>query len=97
MENFQIVASVLVRNENIFIEHVIRNIAAFCDKIIITDHQSTDRTFEICKRLADEHPKIELSNIQSPREAAIAIEPYFGTDNWIFGVDGDEVYNPEGL
>ncbi|MBI2333039.1 MAG: hypothetical protein HYU84_12935, partial [Chloroflexi bacterium] len=33
----------------------------------------------------------------SPREAAIAIEPYFGTDTWIFGVDGDEIYDPQGL
>lgn len=97
MPPFQIVGSVQVRNEDIYIEQAVLNILDFCDKIIITDHQSTDQTFEICRRLAAKHPKIELMSIQSPREAAIAIEPYFGTDTWIFGVDGDEIYDPQGL
>lgn len=97
MPQFQIVGSVQVRNEDIYVEQAVLNILDFCDKVIITDHRSTDSTFEICKRLADEHPKIELSSIESPREAAVAIEPYFGTDTWIFGVDGDEVYDPQGL
>lgn len=97
MPQFQIVGSVQVRNEDIYVEQAVLNILDFCDKIIVTDHRSTDRTFEICKRLADEHPRIELSSIESPREAAIAIEPYFGTDTWIFGVDGDEIYDPQGL
>lgn len=94
---FQIIGSVQVRNEDIFVEQAVLNILDFCDKVIITDHQSTDHTFEICKRLADEYPKIELSRIKSPREAAVAIEPYFGTDTWIFGVDGDEIYDPVSL
>lgn len=97
MPQFQIVGSVQVRNEDVYVKQVVLNILDFCDKVIITDHRSTDRTFEICRWLADEHPKIELSSIESPREAAIAIEPYFGTDTWIFGVDGDEVYDPQGL
>lgn len=87
----------LVRNEDVFIERAIRNIVDFCDHIIITDHQSTDRTFEVCKRLADEFPKIDLRRIHAPRESAAAIEPYFGTRTWIFGVDGDEIYDPQGL
>jgi len=97
MSSFQIVGSVQLRNEDIYVEQVVLNILDFCDTVIITDHQSTDRTFEICKRLADEHPKIELSSIQSLREAAIAIESFFGTNTWMFGVDGDEIYDPHGL
>lgn len=97
MSSFQIVGSVQVRNEDIYVEQAVLNILDFCDKVIVTDHQSADRTFEICKRLADKHPKIALSSIQSPREAAIAIEPFFATDTWIFGVDGDEIYDPQGL
>ena len=97
MPPVQIIGSVQVRNEDIYVEQAVVNILGFCDKVIITDHQSTDHTFEICKRLADQHPKIELSSIQSPREAATAIEPYFGTNTWIFGVDGDEIYDPQGL
>ena len=45
----KIVAIMLIRNEDIHIERVIRNIVDFCDTIIITDHQSTDGTFETLK------------------------------------------------
>lgn len=97
MKPVQIVAIMLVKNEDIYIERVIRNIMDFCDRIIITDHQSVDQTFEICRRLADEFPKIELRSIRHPQESALVIEPYAGTNTWVFGVDGDEIYNPKGL
>ncbi len=97
MQNPQIVGSVQVRNEDIYIERAVLNILDFCDKVIITDHQSTDRTFEICRCLSDQYPKIELTTIQNLREATVALEPYFGTNTWIFGVDGDEIYDPVGL
>ncbi len=93
----QIVGIMLIKNEDVYVERAIRNVLAFCDKIIIFDHQSTDHTFEICSRLADEFPKIELRRIQSPVESAQAIEPYFGTQTWIFAVDGDEIFDPVGL
>jgi glycosyltransferase involved in cell wall biosynthesis len=95
--DFQIVGIMLVKNEDVYIERSIRNIIDFCDKIIITDHQSTDGTFEICRALAEIFPKIDLRSIQSPHESALAIEPYAGTNTWIFGVDGDEIYDPQGL
>ena len=97
MSSMQIVGAMLVRNEDVFIERVVRNVVDFCDKIIITDHQSTDRTFEICKRLADEFPKIDLRRIQHLVESSQAIAPYYGTNTWIFAVDGDEIFDPIGL
>jgi hypothetical protein len=42
-----IVGSVLVRNEDVFLERAIRNVAAFCDRIFAVDHRSKDRTWEI--------------------------------------------------
>jgi glycosyltransferase involved in cell wall biosynthesis len=84
----------LVRNEDVYIERAVRNIVDFCDQIIITDHQSTDRTFDICKRLADEFPKIDLRRIQRLAESSRAIAPYYGTNSWIFAVDGDEIFDP---
>jgi len=74
-----------------------QNIIGFCDEIIITDNLSTDRTYQICERLATQYKKIKLISIQHPREAALMLEPYFGTNSWIFGVDGDEIYDPQGL
>lgn len=97
MKDFQIVGIMLVRNEDVFIERAIRNVIEFCDRLIITDHQSTDRTFEICERLAKEFPKIDLRRIQHLIESSDAIAPYYGTISWIFAVDGDEIFDPVGL
>lgn len=97
MSDFRIVGIMLVRNEDVFIEQSIRNVLDFCDWLIITDHQSTDSTFEICKRLASENSKIDLRQINHVSESAEAITPYYNTPTWIFAVDGDEVYDPVGL
>lgn len=97
MTDFQIIASVLVRDENIYIDRVIRNIQKFCDKIIITDHNSVDGTFEICTHLAEEFPNIEVKRIDLLEESFEAIKPYCGTKTWIFAVDGDEIFDPAGL
>jgi glycosyltransferase involved in cell wall biosynthesis len=95
--DIQIVAIMLVRNEDVFIERVIRNIVAFCDRIVITDHQSTDNTYSICKRLAAEFPHIDLRRITSLVESSDAIAPFYGTNTWVFAVDGDEIFDPVGL
>lgn len=80
-----------------FIEQSIRNIIDFCDQLIITDHCSLDRTFEICERLSAEFPKIDLRRIDHAVESAQAIAPFYNTNTWIFAVDGDEIYDPQGL
>ncbi|HLA86698.1 MAG TPA: glycosyltransferase family 2 protein [Anaerolineales bacterium] len=97
MNNVQIVASMLIRNEDIYIEKVIRNIVDFCDKIIVTDHQSKDQTFEICQRLAAEFSKIELHIIHALGESSQVLRPFYGTNTWVFAVDGDEIFDPAGL
>ncbi len=94
----KIVATMVVRNEDVFLERAVRNITGFCDAIIINDHQSQDGTREIIRRLASEFPGIVQDEpIQHPRESHKFIEPYAGTDTWVIGVDGDEIYDPEGL
>ena len=57
----QIVGSVLVRNEDVFVEQSIRNVAAFCDRIYAVDHVSTDRTWEILGSLAQEFDHLRYS------------------------------------
>ena len=44
MPPVQIIGSVQVRNEDIYVGQAVVNILGFCDKVIITDHQSTDHT-----------------------------------------------------
>ena len=93
----RIIGSVLVRNEDIFVERALLNIVDFCDEILVQDHQSTDRTPQILESLAARFPKIKVEKISDPKESSRAIAHFAGTPAWIFGVDGDEIYDPEGL
>ena len=93
----QIVGIVLVRNEDLYVEQVIRNAAAFCDRIHVADHMSTDRTWRIVRGLARELDHVDARRLGKVSDSHALVEGYAGTDTWVFGVDGDEVYDPEGL
>jgi hypothetical protein len=93
----QIVGSVLVRNEDVFVEQSIRNIAGFCDRIHAIDHVSTDRTWELLRSLARELDHLEVQRSRNSATAHRALAPYAGTKAWVLGVDGDELYDPAGL
>lgn len=93
MEN-KIVGLCLVRNEEFFISQVIENIRDFCDLLIIADHRSKDRTFEIARSITRQHDNIELHRIGHPKESQKFLSPYYGSPTWVFAVDGDEIYDP---
>ena len=93
----EIVGLSLVRNEERFVERVLRNALALCDRILVADHRSRDRTPEILAALAAEDPRVELHAVAHPADAHDLVAPLAGRDLWVFGVDGDEVYDPEGL
>jgi len=93
----QIVGSVLVRNEDAFVERAIRNVAAFCDRIHAVDHVSTDRTWEILRELARELDHLDVRRSRNAARAHGLLAPYAGTATWVLGVDGDELYDPAGL
>jgi glycosyltransferase involved in cell wall biosynthesis len=93
----RIVGIVLVRNEDLFIEQTLRNVAAFCDRIHVVDHLSDDDTWPILRRLADELDPIDLRRARYAGVSHRLLEGYAGTDTWVFGVDGDELYDPDGL
>jgi glycosyltransferase involved in cell wall biosynthesis len=93
----KIVGSVLVRNEDVFVERAIRNIVAFCDRIHTVDHASDDRTFEILRSLAREFDHVDVRRSRNSADAHRLLAPYAGTSAWVLGVDGDELYDPEGL
>lgn len=97
MNTPRIVGIALVRNEDRFIAQVLRNALDFCDLIHVADHQSTDRTPEILAALAAESPKLDVRRIREPRESNALLAPYVSTPTWIFGIDGDEIYDPAGL
>jgi glycosyltransferase involved in cell wall biosynthesis len=93
----QIVGSVLVRNEDAFVEQSIRNVAAFCDRIYAVDHASTDRTWDILRSLAGELDHLDVRRSRNSATAHRLLAPYAGTPTWVLGVDGDELYDPAGL
>lgn len=93
----QIVGIMLVRNEDRFLRRAALNILDFCDRILIADHQSQDGTAEICEELAATSPKFEVYRIRDPRESHEMLVPLVNTETWVFGVDGDELYDPGGL
>jgi hypothetical protein len=94
----QIVGITLVRNEDIFVERAIRNAIDFCDRLIVADHQSNDETPGILGRLAAEFPgKIEVVRVDKASESHFLVNGLAGSPTWVFGVDGDEIYDPVGL
>src|SRR5262245_44612377 len=93
----RVIGSVLVHNEDVFVEQAIRNVADFCDHIYVVDHMSDDRTPEILRSLAREYAHVELRRASHSRLSHELLEPHMGTDTWVLRVDGDELYDPEGL
>jgi hypothetical protein len=92
-----IVGLVLVRNEDVFAERAIRNAAGFCDRIHVVDHVSDDGTWEIVSALARRLETVDARRSRNSADAHRLLEPYAGTPTWVIGVDGDELYDPEGL
>lgn len=97
MKPAQIVGIVLVRNEDLFVAQAVRNIAAFCDTLLLCDHRSTDGTVEILDGLARSLPHARLHRLHHPSESHDLLKRFIGTRTWVFGVDGDELYDPQCL
>jgi hypothetical protein len=93
----QIVGVVLVRNDDLYVEQAVRNVAAFCDRIHAFDHVSTDRTGEILSELAREYDHLDVERTRHAGDSHSALERYAGTGTWVFGIDGDELYDPARL
>jgi Glycosyl transferase family 2 len=96
-EPAKIVGIVLVRNEDLFVAQAVKNIAAFCDSLILCDHRSTDGTAEILDGLARTLPHAVLHRLDHPSESHDLLKAFAGTRTWVFGVDGDEIYDPRCL
>ncbi len=97
MGALQITGIVLARNEERYVETAVRNAATFCDRMLLCDHKSADRTPEILRSLAGSLPDAAFHRLDHPRESHELLKPLCGTDAWVFAVDGDEIYDPAGL
>jgi len=98
MEPVEIIGIVLVQNEEKYIHQILLNIVHFCDRIIVADNCSKDRTAERISWFSEKiSKKVEYHHINHPPESHHLIEKFAGSKKWIFAVDGDELYDPEGL
>jgi hypothetical protein len=97
MVNCQIVTVMLVKNEDIFLQRVLQSISEFSDEIIIADNCSTDETAEIADRFVRSSSKFHYQQITDPRNSHELIQGHAGKNVWVFGVDGDELYDAGGL
>jgi len=93
----RVVGSVLVRNEDIFVEQAIRNAAEFCDRIHAVDHMSSDETFDVLSSLAAEYDHVDVRRARHAQVSHEVLEPYVGSDTWVLRIDGDELYDSAGL
>lgn len=94
----KIVGILLAKNEEFFVERAVKNALGFCDDFLAVDNGSTDRTAEILKSLeTSSGGKLKYHRAGHPGVSHDLIAGFAGTDTWIFGVDGDEIYDPAGL
>lgn len=93
----RIVGSVLVRNEDVYIERAIRNVAEFCDLVHVLDHLSNDRTPEILATLSSELDRVVVRTSADAGDSHRDLEPYVGTPTWVLVVDGDCLFDSAGL
>lgn len=93
----RIVGICLFRNEEYFLERAIRNVAAFCDDIILVDNESDDFSGQVAAALMKDLPHVTYVKVASPHRTQGLISHLAGTKTWVLGIDGDEVYDPEGL
>ncbi len=93
----RIVGIVLVRDEENFVTWAIENAIGFVDEMLVIDNLSRDSTPDRLAALAARHPKIRLIRDSQPDRTNRHLQPYIGEDVWVFGLDGDEIYDAKAL
>jgi glycosyltransferase involved in cell wall biosynthesis len=91
----RILALMIARNEDWIIERTLRALSAFCDHIIVADHNSTDKTKEILKKYS---PQVIATD---PRDSKFStkirwhlldVARNFEGNNFILVPDADEIF-----
>ncbi|WP_417310888.1 hypothetical protein [Devosia sp.] len=93
----RIVGIALVQNEENFVSWALGNVIDFCDELLVLDNRSRDGTWPALEQLAAANPKIRLQREPNALRSNAHLQPYLGQDVWVFGIDGDEIYDRDGL
>jgi glycosyltransferase involved in cell wall biosynthesis len=81
----KITAVILTKNEENMIADCIDSVS-FCDEVIVIDSNSTDRTFDIAKKMNAKVYETDLADFAKRRELGMIK----AKSNWILYVDADE-------
>lgn len=87
----------LLRNEENFAAWALMNAVAFCDHLLVLDNGSTDGTRAVVDAIAARHGHVEVIDVPDHSDTHRFVEPWAREDGWVLGVDGDEIWDPEGL
>jgi hypothetical protein len=88
----------MVRDEDVWIDHAVRNVLESVDAMILVDHLSQDRTPRIMQEIAHDFPaKASYHRVEHAGDANMLLREYVGQPAWVLGVDGDELYEPDRL
>ncbi len=93
----RIVGIVLVRNEENFVAWALHNALDFCDEWLLIDNLSTDATAARLAAIAALHPRVQVISERNPLRTNAYLQAFIGEDVWVFGLDGDEIYDRSGL
>jgi len=94
----RIIGISLVKDEERYVDRALRNALALCDEIFVLDNESDDGTPEVLAMLTTEFPgRIHARHVHNLLATHDVVQPFVGAYAWVFGVDGDEVYDPVGL
>ncbi len=94
----RIVGIMLVRNEDLYVRSAVQNVLAFCDELLAVDNLSDDGTAGILQALeAENGGRLKYYRASDPGFSHELVAGFAGSDTWVLGVDGDEIYDPAGL
>ena len=93
----RIVGIVLVRNEENYVSWAIENAIGFVDEMLVIDNMSRDGTSDRLASLASRHSQIHVIKDSQADRTNRHLQEYIGQDVWVFGLDGDEIYDRAGL
>lgn len=93
----RIIGVALLRNEEYFAFWALSNAVEFCDELIVLDNRSTDGTRAKLAAFSALHSNVRVHRTEDPNTSHRYVQGYAGQNVWVFGVDGDEIYDPVGL
>ncbi len=91
----KITAQMIVKNEENFVWYAINSVIDWVDEMLVWDNGSTDRTKSIIHSISNS--KIKFAEVVGPVEAVRQKMLDETKADWIFILDGDEIWSNDGL